>query len=154
MNDTAWYHLEKDRERLQPTPPIGTPVQWYQGGEKAAAYAALVTGIEGPGRLKLVIFPINQFHQHKLAVHHVSHQVHDKPGNSTTKNSGSWDYAPGVKFPHGHYELHEAELNKREANLKAQDEAAKKAEEAALLPAEPKPKKKIVSPEPLPAATV
>lgn len=124
MNERAWEELAEDRERLQPTPPVGEVVIWYIGGDKRHPVPARVSGVESAGRVKLTVFPWSAFPQHKPGVYHVSARIHDKPGNPTTRNCGSWDYVRG-KVPKEDYATHEAELDKRQANLKkAEEEAA------------------------------
>jgi len=166
MNEKAWNDLEADKKRPQPTPPVGYAVQWYRSGNTSDPVPALVSGIEGPGRLKLVAFPINTFMQHKSGVYHVSAKVHDQKGNPTTGRCGSWDYYP----EDNHYKLFEAEVARREENLLRAEEEARKAsarfaekllerEElmaeaaASRATATVAKKKKVLSPEPLPAPT-
>jgi hypothetical protein len=151
-NEQAWMDLEQDQANLQPTPPVGEVVRWYPAGDLAAPVAAQVTGIEGSGRLKLVAFIRNGFPQHKAGVYHVSAKIHQKPGNPTTKNWGSWDYVRGVA-PDEDYEYHRQELAKRETQLSAGEQAAKKntelfvAKQAEKLAGGKKPR----LPDPLPA---
>jgi len=126
MNEVAWAAIEKDEQRRLPTPPIGTPIQWYETGNKEFTLAGRVTGIEGPGRLKVAVDRINAITQHKTAVYHVNSPVHDQANNSTTYRCGSWDYLPGTKIPKEHYELFDQEIERRKENLRKAEEAAKK----------------------------
>lgn len=151
-NEVAWNELEEDQKNLQPTPPVGKPIVWYHNGDKNHPVAAQVTGIDGPGRIKAVVFPINAFPQHKAGVYHVSAKIHTKPNNPTTRNCGSWDYFRGDQVHESDYELHLEELSKREANLRAGEEAAQKnAELFAEKQAERASGKKKRLPDPLPA---
>lgn len=150
-NEQAWIDLEAEQKNLQPTPPVGEVIRWYPAGDKSAPVAAQVTGIEGPGRVKAVVFVRNGFPQHKQGVYHVSAKIHEKPGNPTTKNWGSWDYVRAA-VPED-YELHLKELAKREAQLTTGEQAAIKNAEVFEQRKLDKatPGKKIRSPEPLPA---
>lgn len=116
VNEVAWTEIEADKNRLQPTPPVGEKIVWYMAGVKENPVAAQVTEIESAGRIKLVVFPKNTFPQHKAGVYHVSAKIHDKPGNPTTRNCGAWDYVRG-EAPDEDYSLHRAEIEKREQNL-------------------------------------
>ena len=97
-----------------PTPPIGTPVVWYPHARvvKGAEVAALVTGIEGPGRLKITVFVPNGMPVPKQACHHVTDPVHEKRNNSISKTSGAWDYIEGTKTPKADFQFHLEHLNK------------------------------------------
>lgn len=151
VNEVAWLELEEDRQNLQPTPPVGEDVVWYMSGNKAYPVPAKVTEIESAGRVKLVTFPKNAFPQHKPGVYHLSAKIHQKPGNPTTRNCGAWDYVRGVA-PNEDYELHRAELEKREQNLLIGEQAAQKsAEMFAKKQAEKGIVKKKPLPDPLPA---
>ena len=130
VNEEGWAGLESQRANLQPTPPVGCPdIVWYPAGNTNDPVPARVTAIEGPGRLKLVVFPKNAFPAHKQAVYHVSAKIHDKPGNPTTKNWGSWDYVEKEDLRDSHYNFHRAELQKLEDNLTRGEEEAQRAAE-------------------------
>jgi len=125
MNDLAWENIEKDRANPQPTPPIGERVQWYKEGDTRDPRAAIVTGIEESGRLKLVTFAPNAFPEHKMGVYHVSNKVHAIHNNMTTKRCGSWDYLPGTRVPSAHYDLFNETIQKRVNNLENQEQKQK-----------------------------
>jgi hypothetical protein len=127
MNETAWTKLEEEKSRRQPTPPISEPVTWYIEGDRNRPVAAQCNGIEGPGRISVVVFPKNAFPQHRTGCHHISHPIHEKP-NSTTRNCGAWDYPRG-KVPKDDYALHDKELAKREEGLLVSEEQAQKAQQ-------------------------
>lgn len=151
VNEKAWQDLETDMENPQPTPPVGESVVWYMAGDTRKPVPALVTGIEGSGRLKLVTFQVNSFPAHKTGVYHVSAKIHDKPGNFQTKNCGSWDYVR-KPIPEEDYAAFNEEIEKRRANLAVGEESAKRqaqifAEKQGLL----KTKKKLSDPLPAPA---
>jgi len=152
MNEVAWNAIAKDESRRLPTAPISYgDIQWFEYGDKAFPFAAKVVGVEGAGRLKLVIFKPNALPQHKTAVYHVNSPIHDQTNNPTTYRCGSWDYIPGVKIPKEHYELFDEDIERRKENLR-------KAEEAAVKNAELFAKKqaerfagKVKPPEPIPS---
>jgi hypothetical protein len=109
-----------------PTPPVGTLVVWYDRGVKAAdaQRAAIVTKVEGPGKVQLTVFAPNAMPMHKIGSLHISHSVHEKAHNSVSKNSGGWDYRDGEMIPGEHYDLHRNVLNtKLESMRKSLDEA-------------------------------
>lgn len=124
MSSEVWNRLAEERERLQPTPPVSEPVIWYQNGDKRFPVPALCSAAEGPGRIKVTIYPHGAMLMHRSGCHHITHPVHDKP-NETTKNCGSWDYPRGV--PKEDYKLHEDDLTRRENGLLEADEKAKEA---------------------------
>jgi len=124
MNEVAWKEIQEDKANLQPTPPVGEKVVWYVGGDLKHPVPAQISGIEGPGRLKLVVFPINSFPQHRPGVYHVSAKIHQKP-NPGTRNNGAWDYVRQSDIEDGDYDLHRSEIAKRETNLRAGEENAK-----------------------------
>ena len=121
VNERAWELLEEDKENRLPTPPIRTPVQWYLGGDRGQATAAMVTGVEGPGRLMLVIFQRNSIPMHRTGVYYVTHRmVTDKTNGTvgaTLKEKGSWGLEEGFKIPESWYAVHDADIARREANL-------------------------------------
>lgn len=129
VNENGWKELDAQQRNLQPTPPVGFNVVWYPAGNVNDPVAGQVTGVEGPGRLKLVVFPKNAFPAHKNGVYHVSAKIHDKPGNPTTKNWGSWDYVQADDMLDAHFKLHRQELAKLEENLTRGEEDAKRAAE-------------------------
>lgn len=138
MSSEVWNQLAEQRQRLQPTPKVSDGVIYHAYGDKRNAAPAIVSEVEGPGRIKVTVFPFNGMLQHKGGCHHVTHWIHDKP-NETTKMNGAWSFPR--EAPVDAYEVHEAELAKREnalieAEQKAKDAAkafAKKAEERAIL---------------------
>lgn len=124
QNETAWTRLAEEKENRQPTPPIGEPLVWYIEGDKNRPVAAQCNGIEGPGRIKVVVFPLNAFPQHKAGCYHISHRNHERP-NITTKNGGAWDYPRG-KAPKEDFQLFDSEIEKRENSLAASEVEAEK----------------------------
>lgn len=107
-----------------PTPPIGTPIVWFRKANPEARIAAIVTGIEDSGKLKLVAFPPFGMPEHKQGVSHVSDKIHERKGNPASEQNGSWDYAEG-KPAKAHFDHHLEKLAKRKAQLQADLDAAK-----------------------------
>jgi hypothetical protein len=124
MNETAWAEIAEAKQNLQPTPPVGQNIQWYMGGDVRAPRAAQVTGIEGSGRVKVVVFSHGQMPSYQTGVYHVSNAIHKIKENPTTTRCGSWNYCPGFTIPKCHYDYHIEELAKREDNLKRAEEKA------------------------------
>lgn len=123
---------ELDEQIANPTatPPVGTLVVWYRGARFDPAdpsrtqVASLVTGVEGPGKLKLVAFPPFGMPTHKQGVLHISHPLHQQRNNSVSVDSGAWDYPDGVRPSKSHYDLHLNEArSRREAAEKQLAEA-------------------------------
>lgn len=129
MNEAAWAAIERDEALRLPTPPVGTTVQWYDHGDIRFPTAAIVTEVEGPGRVKLAVFRVNALPQHKPGVYHVDSLIHDQANNQTTYRCGSWGYPQGVKPPKEHYELHVQDVERRKEHLRKAEEAAKAAAE-------------------------
>ena len=115
-------HIKKlQAEKIQPTPEVGTPIIWYPAADVKpnAEIAGLVTKIEDPGRVCVVVFRPDGMPEHKRGCFHVSHEIHKRRHNATSKTSGAWDYPAGVKAPEQHKKRH-AEV------VKAKKESAAK----------------------------
>lgn len=78
-------------ERL-PTPQIGTTIWWFDRNNQDNPRAALVTAIEGPGKIKVTIFGPAAMPIHKAGVLHVLSPIHNNGSNSSTVHNGSWNY--------------------------------------------------------------
>ncbi len=130
MHEKAWEAVERDEAKPIPTAPIGKAVQWYIAGDKRQPVAGQVTGVEGVGRLKIKVFPLNAMPQDKVGVCHISHSVHEQPNNPTTYRCGSWDFVPGDTILKDFYKEFEDDIKKRKANLTAAEAEAVKAEAA------------------------
>ena len=108
-----------------PTPPVGTSVVWFAGAKRDAhrpyedAIAAVVTKIDGPGRVTLVAFAPHAVPSHKRSSHHVDHPIHLQRANSVSVESGSWDYPHGTTAPKAHFATHLAELGRQRAEAEA-----------------------------------
>lgn len=127
MSSEVWNKLAEERTRLQPTPKVGDGVIFYTRGDKNLPVPGQVSAVEGPGRIKITYFPFNGMMQHRAGCHHLTHWVHDHP-NETTRNNGAWDFNRSA--PADAFEVHEAELAKRENALLEAEEKAKAAAEA------------------------
>lgn len=94
-----------------PTPMIGETIVWYpenkthDGSGVSMARAAIVTGIESPGRLTVLVFAPNNEPRHRKGVWHTTWTGHKRPGNETTKTNGSWDYITG-RSPQKDFDAH------------------------------------------------
>jgi hypothetical protein len=117
---TVREQLEKIKQQKAsplPTPPVGTMVVWHDRNEDDRNYAAVVTFVEGVGRVKLAIFKPNAHVIHKEGVLHRTHEVHENKHSTVTMRNGAWDYVPGQTVPKSHRDLHLRDLEKREAAL-------------------------------------
>lgn len=131
----ALAEIEKEKRRPQPTPPVGMPIVWYLNGDRRLPRAAVVTDIEGPGRIAVAITPKNSQTLHRTGVHYTHHpdceDEDDQPKNTPqVARNGTWDYVPGYfsTIPREHFQPHLDLIEKREVSLLKQMEA----EEAAL----------------------
>ncbi len=106
--------LKEEKERVLPTPPIGHSVQWFEAGNTKNPFAAVVTQVEGPGRVELTVFKARSSLIYKQGVLHVTAEEHKVPGNPTTVRCGSWDYPLG-KYPREHSDFHLQDIAKRYA---------------------------------------
>ena len=127
MHKQLLASLKKQKDNPFPTPPIGWMVQWFDRNRTDECSAALVTNVQGPGKLELTIFKPRHFPIHKQGVLHRSHPSHLKPSNPNTVTNGSWEYLP-MQRPHkAHYELHLAQLEAREDAMLEEERNAKEA---------------------------
>jgi hypothetical protein len=113
---------EEGLKAPQPTPPVGTVLVWYDRAEKDpdAQAAAIVTQVEGVGKLKLVVFKPDHYPKHYKGVLHVDHANHQQKHNEMTLRNGAWDYPDHVRITKGHYGLHVAMLEKKLATARRQ----------------------------------
>lgn len=126
QNEQAWQELEADKAVRLPTPPVRSTVQWYLKGDLREVAPAIVTGIEGPGRLQLCVFPKNSFPQHKTGVFYVGHRAIQNPSNPHTPRCGSWGLEEDFEIPDSWYKVYEADLERRTAMLAEAEKTAKK----------------------------
>ena len=127
---------EVTRDTLLPTPPVGFLVGWLDRGKEDACYAAVVTKIEGPGRIELHIFPprtqFTVLAHYRNGVYFQAHPMHtDNPHNINLVRNGCWKYLPDVRIPDSHYALHRAEIERRDA-ARQKAAAAQEASAAAM----------------------
>ena len=125
---------EAEMKVLTPTPLVGTAVNWYRGADKEKSYAAVVTLIQGVGKVKLSVFEPDKFVTHKTGVLHITDPTHEKRANRTSKDCGAWDYLEGVEPDETHFELHLALLEKRKGGFVVQLKEAEKRNAEELKP--------------------
>lgn len=113
---------EEELKNPKPTPPVSTPVVWYDRAQVSpeAQINASVTKIEGPGKVTLSIVRPHHFPEHKRAVLHVSDPIHEKVSNPTSIQNGAWDYPDHTRIPKAHYDLHVAALEKKLNSVRQQ----------------------------------
>lgn len=134
-----WKSLEAEKNDVQPTPPVGWPVQFLPSGDDTNAKAGVVIAIEGAGRLTLSVLQPDTFPQTKKGVHYIYHPL-TKKGSPQTGRCGSWRYIPDMPVPKSHNKYHEGIIaRKDEAIAKAKADKEKAAAEAEV---EAKPKSK------------
>jgi hypothetical protein len=114
--------VESELKSPYPTPPIGTLVVWYDKGDISSdnQRAAIVTQVEGPGKISVTVFPPRAMPAHKKGVTHVTDPMHEKRHNSVTVMSGAWDYPDHVAAPKSHLSFHIASLEKKKEILETQ----------------------------------
>lgn len=119
--------LEAQLKDPTPTTPVGEPVAWLDRGvvSPETTFAALVTQVEGVGKVKLVVFKPNAMPIHKVGVVHISNPQHQIPNNATTVRNGAWDYPEGARVPSPHYEYHKRYITERIANIRREIEQLK-----------------------------
>ncbi len=108
--------LKETQKNPYPTPPIGTPVVWYNHGRKddpESECAAIVTKVQDAGKVCVVVLKPNAMPLHKGGVLYVENQVHQQKHNPQTHTNGCWDYPKHSKIPKEHFEYHLAQLNSR-----------------------------------------
>jgi len=113
-------NVEKEMKNPIPTPPVGTTIVWYAKAlvEDDSKIAALVTKVEGPGKITVTAFrPQGMADPTRRGCLHVSDPIHEKRHNSVSMNSGAWDYVAFTKIPKEHYQLHLDALAKKRDSL-------------------------------------
>lgn len=118
----AIYDVEEEMKSPHPTPPVGTSVLWYDRADtrEGSERAAVVTKVEGPGRVTLTIFPPNSMTIHKQGCLYIKDPIHEQRHNSVSRNSGAWDYLPQTKIPSEHYGIHLERLSRKKESLELQ----------------------------------
>jgi hypothetical protein len=128
MHKEQLDQIREQKDNPLPTPPIGTWVHWFERNQKDACYAALVTAIQGPGKLELEIHKPRSVAINRQGVLHVSHPCHEKRANPASVASGSWDYLPLQKPHKAHFELHLSQLEAREGAMMDEERRAREAD--------------------------
>lgn len=118
-----------------PTPPVGTILVWFNAAKRDPnrpyedAVAAIVTKVDGPGKLTLAAIPPFGMLSHKRSSHYVGHPIHLQRANSVSIESGSWDYPEGARPHKDHYKMHldeiQRQLNESEASFKSHEAVVK-----------------------------
>lgn len=126
MSDDLKDYLAAEKAKLKnptPTPPVGTVVVWYDRAlvKPENQKAAIVTAVEGPGRLTLTIFGPRAHPIHKIGVLHHTHECHGNRNNVMSQQNGAWAYPDGVKADKSHLNLHldqiQAKIERIESDL-------------------------------------
>jgi hypothetical protein len=120
---------EAEMKRPLPTPPVGYTVVWYDRADKrdGAEIAAIVTKVEGPGKLTVTTFrPQGMPDPTRRGCLHATHKLHDNRHNTVSRNSGSWDYPQGVRAPKEHFKHHMEQLEAKVEMLQGRLEDAEK----------------------------
>lgn len=129
--------LKESQKNPYPTPPIGTPIVWYNAGRRddpESEAAAIVTKVQDAGKICVVVFKPNAMPVHKGGVYFAEHPVHLQRSNPQTVNNGCWDYPKHAKIPKEHYEFHLAQLNSR---IEATNQQIQTLSQAVEKPREP-----------------
>lgn len=114
---------KKNPVKLTPTPPVGCPVVWYPRGDRAnGPSAALVTQVEGLGRVSLTIFAVQSEPVVKKGVNFID-VAEQTPNASQTVRNGGWDFVPGFEPAAGSgvYKLAHEDMDRKEAILAEQN---------------------------------
>ena len=117
--DTLTQQLATIDDQLKnplPTPHVGCNVLWYAAGkvEPDNQRAAIVTAIEGAGKVTLTIFPPNGMPQHKKGVHFLQHPAMLAKTHDHAKiHNGVWNYCDNSTSRKTHYEYHTEELKRK-----------------------------------------
>lgn len=111
-NSEAIKRLKDQMQDLLPTPPVGWSVQWLERNNEQNPRGAMVTRVEGPGRIELTVFGPRAVPSHKQGVYHVDAPIHEDRNAGTLRN-GSWRYLPGTRAPKEHYDLHREDLERQ-----------------------------------------
>jgi hypothetical protein len=120
--------LEEESQNMFPTPPIGESVTWYRAGDKTTPIAAIVTKIEGPGKVGLTCFSYRSHPSYVEGVFYHQHPIHQTKGNPTTNRCGMFAYPGEIEFPQSkkphasHYSVHQQDVQKRRADALARHE--------------------------------
>ena len=119
MDQDQIKKLKEAMENPLPTPPVSYLVHWYPQGkiENDNRIAAIVTKIEGPGKLTLTMFPPSSMPVHKVGVHHTTHPAVERQAEHVRIHNGVWEYIPGTQIPKSHREVHLDELNRRKETI-------------------------------------
>lgn len=113
--------VEKQMETPIPTPHVSCMVIWYPRGRSdnpEEGKAAIVTAIQGSGKVSLTILPPMGTPVFKKGVYYCKHpQMERMKKTSAIMESGTWSFPENTTPRKTHYELHLQELSKRKAAI-------------------------------------
>lgn len=137
MSDQLKKSLESAKSSLKspfPTPPVGTNVVWYNRAMVSPENqrAAVVTAVEGAGRLSLTIFGPMEHATHKKGVLFKEDPTHGNRNNMMSQTNGAWGYPDGVRVCKSHYEAHVAEIQRRIARIESDIEVSEAVKEKSV----------------------
>lgn len=118
MFEETLKKIAAQKETPSPTPPIGTMVNWFERNEEEMRFAAVVTRIQGAGKVELAVQKPRHHVIHKQGVLYRGDPIHEKRANPATVAAGSWDYIEGVKIPHSHFSYHLNDLERQEKAIR------------------------------------
>lgn len=118
--------LKAQKESLLPTPPIGTPVQWFARGDMTGTQpiAGVVTKHVRPGVLGLVTFPFRSQPVHCDNVLWCKHPQGQRKHDKNVQRNGTWDYVSKNPPAKSHYSLHEQQIEDQIKQLESQMKSA------------------------------
>lgn len=127
MSDKVLENLQKERDQLIPTPPIGRIVLWYERGYVHADHAqpAVVTAVEGPGRVSVCLLAKSRGAIKTGVKYHKIEGATDARVQ-TTYRFGCWDYVEGEapsKTTHADFQVHLNSISEREKAYKTRQTA-------------------------------
>jgi hypothetical protein len=107
---------EQEPRKLLPTPPVGTPVQWFKCGDNRFPCAAVVLQVNpsAPGHLELSIC-IGSGWIRQPDVTWAGDPKWSESNTAQVRNNGTWDKLPKYEFDAVDYGIHEVLLEKRQA---------------------------------------
>lgn len=107
--------LKERKENLIPTPPVGTSVQWFRGGDmkESRAIAGVVTKHVRPGVVGVACFPPRTHIVHQDNVMFHKHPQAQNPGDRNVQRNGVWDYVRKNPPAKSDYYLHESEIDEQ-----------------------------------------
>jgi hypothetical protein len=126
---------EKPQQDLMPSPPIGYPVLWFDGGRKQSAKPAWVMcqNQHFPGMLELSI-NLGSGLVKREAVLWAQHPDAQRVESPQVQRYGTWDYMADTTVPDSHFAVHMEQLEQAERNRVATEEHVRRLREEAARP--------------------